>query len=96
MRLCILAHTSAVQDTILYASCFDANAAIFETLLSPEDAVFSDELNHASIIDGIRLCRFSLVRPNATLDTGVCCSHLPWSLVRHQARPSAVATSTAT
>eukprot|EP00045_Choanoeca_perplexa_P015228 m.186546 g.186546 ORF g.186546 m.186546 type:complete len:433 (-) comp16921_c0_seq1:1493-2791(-) len=46
-----------VDDTILYASCFDANAAIFETLLGPEDAVFSDELNHASIIDGIRLCK---------------------------------------
>lgn len=45
------------EDTILYASCFDANAGIFETLLTPEDAVISDELNHASIIDGIRLCK---------------------------------------
>ncbi|XP_055533169.1 2-amino-3-ketobutyrate coenzyme A ligase, mitochondrial isoform X1 [Wyeomyia smithii] len=45
------------EDTILYASCFDANAGIFEAVLSPEDAVFSDELNHASIIDGIRLCK---------------------------------------
>eukprot|EP01147_Barroeca_monosierra_P008512 gene8512-10251_t len=45
------------DDSILYASCFDANAAIFEVLLTPEDAVFSDELNHASIIDGIRLCK---------------------------------------
>lgn len=45
------------EDAILYASCFDANAGIFEVLLSPEDAVISDELNHASIIDGIRLCK---------------------------------------
>ena len=45
------------EDTILYASCFDANAGLFEVILSPEDAVFSDELNHASIIDGIRLCK---------------------------------------
>ncbi len=45
------------EDTILYTSCFDANGGFFETLLDPEDAVFSDELNHASIIDGIRLCK---------------------------------------
>lgn len=45
------------EDTILYASCFDANAGIFEAILTPEDAVFSDELNHASIIDGLRLCK---------------------------------------
>ena len=45
------------QDTILYSSCFDANTGLFETLLGPEDAVISDELNHASIIDGIRLCK---------------------------------------
>ena len=45
------------EDTILYTSCFDANAGLFETLLGPEDAVISDALNHASIIDGIRLCR---------------------------------------
>ena len=45
------------EDTILYSSCFDANAGLFETLLTPEDAVISDELNHASIIDGIRLCK---------------------------------------
>jgi len=45
------------QDTILYSSCFDANGGLFETLLGPEDAVISDELNHASIIDGIRLCK---------------------------------------
>jgi len=45
------------QDTILYPSCFDANGGLFETLLGEEDAVISDELNHASIIDGIRLCR---------------------------------------
>jgi len=45
------------EDTILYPSCFDANGGLFETLLGSEDAVISDELNHASIIDGIRLCR---------------------------------------
>jgi len=45
------------EDAVLYISCFDANAGIFETLLTPEDAVFSDALNHASIIDGIRLCK---------------------------------------
>ncbi len=45
------------EDTILYGSCFDANGGLFETLLTAEDAVISDELNHASIIDGIRLCK---------------------------------------
>lgn len=45
------------DDTILYSSCFDANGGLFETILSEEDAVISDELNHASIIDGIRLCK---------------------------------------
>ncbi len=45
------------EETILYGSCFDANGGLFETLLGPEDAVISDELNHASIIDGIRLCK---------------------------------------
>ena len=46
-----------MEDTILYASCFEANGTLFETLLDDKDAVFSDELNHASIIDGIRLCK---------------------------------------
>lgn len=46
-----------MDDTILYSSCFDANGGLFETLLGPEDAVISDELNHASIIDGVRLCK---------------------------------------
>ncbi len=45
------------EDTILYASCFDANTGLFETLLGPEDAIISDALNHASIIDGVRLCK---------------------------------------
>ena len=44
-------------DTILYSSCFDANGGLFETILGPEDAIISDELNHASIIDGVRLCK---------------------------------------
>lgn len=46
-----------MQDTILYSSCFDANAGLFETILSAEDAIISDALNHASIIDGVRLCK---------------------------------------
>ena len=46
-----------MEDTILYTSCFDANGGLFETLLGPDDAVISDELNHASIIDGVRLCK---------------------------------------
>jgi glycine C-acetyltransferase len=45
------------EDTILYSSCWDANGGLFETILGPEDAVISDELNHASIIDGVRLCK---------------------------------------
>ena len=45
------------QDTILYNSCWDANGGLFETILGPEDAILSDELNHASIIDGVRLCK---------------------------------------
>ena len=50
------------EDTILYTSCFDANGGLFETLLSPDDAVISDELNHASIIDGVRLCKAARFR----------------------------------
>jgi glycine C-acetyltransferase len=50
------------EDTILYGSCFDANAGLFEVLLGPEDAVISDALNHASIIDGIRLCKARRLR----------------------------------
>ncbi|XP_072512141.1 2-amino-3-ketobutyrate coenzyme A ligase, mitochondrial isoform X2 [Notamacropus eugenii] len=50
------------EDAILYPSCFDANAGLFEALLTPEDAVLSDELNHASIIDGIRLCKANKYR----------------------------------
>lgn len=46
-----------MDDTILYSSCFDANGGLFETLLGPNDAIISDELNHASIIDGVRLCK---------------------------------------
>jgi glycine C-acetyltransferase len=50
------------EDTILYGSCFDANAGLFETLLGPDDVVISDALNHASIIDGIRLCKARRLR----------------------------------
>ena len=52
------------EDTLLYASCFDANAGLFEQLLGPEDAVLSDALNHASIIDGIRMCKAQRHRYN--------------------------------
>ena len=52
-----IAAFSGMDDAILYSSCFDANGGLFETLLGPEDAVISDELNHASIIDGVRLCK---------------------------------------
>ncbi len=45
------------EDTILYSSCYDANGGLFETILGPEDAIISDALNHASIIDGVRLCK---------------------------------------
>ncbi len=51
-----------MEETILYAACFDANAGLFETILSKEDAVISDELNHASIIDGVRLCKAARYR----------------------------------
>ena len=51
-----------MEDTILYAACFDANAGLFETILTNEDAVISDELNHASIIDGVRLCKAARYR----------------------------------
>lgn len=52
-----IAHFLGQEDTILYAACFDANAGVFEPLFSEEDAIISDELNHASIIDGVRLCK---------------------------------------
>ena len=52
------------DDTILYTSCFDANGGLFETILGPDDAVISDSLNHASIIDGIRLCKAKRFRYN--------------------------------
>lgn len=51
-----------MEETILYPSCFDANGGLFETLLGPEDAIISDQLNHASIIDGIRLCKAARYR----------------------------------
>ena len=51
-----------MEDTILYAACFDANGGLFESILTNEDAVISDELNHASIIDGVRLCKAARYR----------------------------------
>ena len=66
---CDLAGFLGTEDTILYSSCFDANGGLFETILGPEDAVISDELNHASIIDGIRLCKAKRFRyKNRDLD----------------------------
>ncbi len=67
------------EDTILYSSCFDANAGLFETLLETEDAVISDRLNHASIIDGVRLCKAQRFRyQHADMD------HLETQLKRAQ------------
>lgn len=54
--------SSFSEATILYPSCFDANAGLFESILTSQDAVISDELNHASIIDGIRLCKAQRMR----------------------------------
>src|SRR6516164_9640111 len=53
----VMSEFLGTEDTILYSSCWDANGGLFETVLGAEDAVISDELNHASIIDGIRLCK---------------------------------------
>src|SRR5215210_5797121 len=64
-----LAEFLGTDDAILYGSCFDANGGLFETLLGPDDAVISDELNHASIIDGVRLCKAKRYRyKNADMD----------------------------
>lgn len=57
-----LSHFLGTEETILYCSCFDANGGLFETILGPEDAIISDALNHASIIDGIRLCKAKRLR----------------------------------
>jgi glycine C-acetyltransferase len=63
-----ISHFFGTDDTILYTSCFDANGGLFETILGPEDAVISDSLNHASIIDGIRLCKAQRHRyPNSDM-----------------------------
>jgi glycine C-acetyltransferase len=59
-----LSNFLGMEDTILYSSCFDANGGLFETLLGPDDAVISDSLNHASIIDGVRLCKANRFRYN--------------------------------
>jgi len=59
---CKISEFLGTDDTILYTSCFDANGGLFETLLTEEDVVMSDELNHASIIDGIRLCKAKRLR----------------------------------
>ena len=60
---------NGTEETILYSSCFDANAGLFETVLTDEDAIISDELNHASIIDGVRLCKAQRFRyKNANME----------------------------
>ena len=65
----IIAKFHGTDDAILYAACFDANGGLFEPLLGPEDAIISDALNHASIIDGIRLCKAERHRyPNSDMD----------------------------
>ncbi|MFW6342915.1 MAG: aminotransferase class I/II-fold pyridoxal phosphate-dependent enzyme, partial [Halothiobacillaceae bacterium] len=64
----IIADFFGKDDAILYAACFDANGGLFEPLLGPEDAIISDQLNHASIIDGIRLCKAERHRyPNSDM-----------------------------
>ncbi len=64
-----IAEFYGTDDTILYAACFDANGGVFEPLLGPEDAIISDSLNHASIIDGVRLCKASRYRyENSNMD----------------------------
>ena len=65
----VISRFNGTDDTILYSSCFDANAGLFETILGAEDAIISDQLNHASIIDGVRLCkaeRFRYANSNMT------------------------------
>lgn len=57
-----IAHFHGTEDTILYAACFDANGGVFDPLFTKEDAIISDELNHASIIDGVRLCKAARYR----------------------------------
>ena len=65
----VISKFNGTDDTILYSSCFDANAGLFETILGPEDAIISDELNHASIIDGVRLCKAERFRyANSNMD----------------------------
>lgn len=59
-----ISHFLGMEDTILYSSCFDANGGLFETLLGPDDAIISDALNHASIIDGVRLSKAKRLRYN--------------------------------
>jgi glycine C-acetyltransferase len=64
-----IAEFFGTDDTILYAACFDANGGVFEPLLDPKDAIISDSLNHASIIDGVRLCKAELYRySNANME----------------------------
>jgi len=64
-----ISHFLEKEDTILYTSCFDANGGLFETLLDKDDAIISDELNHASIIDGVRLCKAKRFRyKNSNMD----------------------------
>ena len=64
----VISNFFGTEDTILYTSCFDANGGLFETILGPQDAVISDSLNHASIIDGVRLCKAQRHRyPNSDM-----------------------------
>ena len=61
------------EDAVLYASCFDANAGLFEAMLDKEDALFSDQLNHASIIDGVRLAKCQKFRYKHQGTYVLCC-----------------------
>ena len=71
---CRISEFLGTDDTILYTSCFDANGGLFETLLTEKDIVISDELNHASIIDGIRLCKARRLRFRNGDMKGIICT----------------------
>ena len=89
-----IAEFFGTEDTILYAACFDANGGVFEPLLNEQDAIISDSLNHASIIDGVRLCKAKRYRyANADMAELEKClqeaqaSTTPWSWSMSHTRP---------
>ena len=81
-----IAEFFGTEDTILYAACFDANGGVFEPLLDEKDAIISDALNHASIIDGVRLCKAQRYR-YANANMPFCASFAAFSASAHAALP---------